>query len=273
MATAAVTKQQSPPTDPHALTRAIAARCNVPVSEVQPLLMATVFNQGKGEPLSQNEFVAALIICEAYGLNPFLREIYCFRHQGTLQTPVGVDGWIRILNSQPSYLNVSFSYEDGEEGKPYSCTCLLRDKERGEIPVTEYFAECVRRTPAWEQMPRRMLRHRALIQAIRIAYGIGGLIDEDEFEGMRDVEAKVRPVPDARPKLESQPAKAIPLDDKSDPSTDKAWRDWVGIKGQVADFLDQIHHEVGVEKITPEIGAEKLAKALAFAREVTGGGK
>jgi hypothetical protein len=46
--------------------------------------------------------------------------------------------------------------------------------------VTEYFEECKRGTEPWNQMPRRMLRNKAIIQAIRVAFGVGGILDEDE---------------------------------------------------------------------------------------------
>ena len=46
--------------------------------------------------------------------------------------------------------------------------------------VTEYFAECARATEPWKQFPRRMLRHKAVKEAVRVAFGISGITDEDE---------------------------------------------------------------------------------------------
>jgi hypothetical protein len=46
--------------------------------------------------------------------------------------------------------------------------------------VTEYLAECRRNTPPWNQYTRRMLRHKAFMQCVRVAFGLGGIHDEDE---------------------------------------------------------------------------------------------
>ena len=49
--------------------------------------------------------------------------------------------------------------------------------------------ECARNTDPWKSHPRRMLRHKATIQAARIAFGFAGIYDEDE--GERIVEAEI----------------------------------------------------------------------------------
>jgi hypothetical protein len=50
-------------------------------------------------------------------------------------------------------------------------------------------SEVNRGTQPWKSHPRRMLRHKALIQCARIAFGFAGIYDEDEAE--RIVEAQV----------------------------------------------------------------------------------
>ena len=57
------------------------------------------------------------------------------------------------------------------------------------MEITEYFSECHRNTDPWNQMPRRMMRNKAIIQAVRVAFGVAGIHDEDEAEdiGMRNV--------------------------------------------------------------------------------------
>jgi hypothetical protein len=47
--------------------------------------------------------------------------------------------------------------------------------------VTEYFAECfMPKSDVWLKYPSRMLRHKALIQAARYAFGYSGIVDPDE---------------------------------------------------------------------------------------------
>jgi len=66
------------------------------------------------------------------------------------------------------------------------CT-LHRWDRRVPTNVREYFIEVRGTTLAWLTHPRRMLRHKALVQCARIAFGLVGIYDHDEaqrvFEG------------------------------------------------------------------------------------------
>ena len=48
--------------------------------------------------------------------------------------------------------------------------------------ITEYFEEVSRATDPWKSHPRRMLRHKAIIQCARVAFAFTGIKDEDEAE-------------------------------------------------------------------------------------------
>lgn len=90
---------------------------------------------------------------------------------------VGVDGWSRIINENPQFDGMDF--EQDEE----SCTCVIYRKDRAHpIKVTEWLSECRRETQAWKSHPKRMLRHKAMIQCARIAFGYTGIYDEDEAQ-------------------------------------------------------------------------------------------
>jgi len=98
---------------------------------------------------------------------------------------VGVDGWARIINSHPQFDGMEFEQNDEQ------CTCIMYRKDRARpVKVTEYMVECKRANVGpWSSHPRRMLRHKAMIQCARIAFGYGGIYDQDEAE--RIVEEKV----------------------------------------------------------------------------------
>lgn len=144
-------------------------------------LKATAF---KGQ-VSDAQMTALLIVANQYGLNPWTKEIYAFPDKNNGIVPVvGVDGWSRIINNHPQFDGIDFQ-QDAE-----SCTCILYRKDRSHpIKVTEYMAECRRaNTGPWQSHPRRMLRHKAMIQCARLAFGYGGIYDQDEAE--RIVESK-----------------------------------------------------------------------------------
>jgi phage recombination protein Bet len=139
------------------------------------VLKATAF---KG-PATDDQMTALLIVANQYGLNPWTKEIYAFADSRTGIVPVvGVDGWSRIINEQPAFDGVEFVQDDQQ------CTCIMYRKDRAHpTKITEYMSECKRDNVApWKSHPRRMLRHKALIQCARVAFGFGGIYDQDEAE-------------------------------------------------------------------------------------------
>jgi hypothetical protein len=72
-----------------------------------------------------------------------------------------------------------------------SCTCIIYRKDRSHpVKVTEYLSECKRGTQPWQSHPKRMLRHKAMIQCARLAFGYVGIFDQDEAERIVDVNDK-----------------------------------------------------------------------------------
>lgn len=146
------------------------------------VLKATAF---KGQ-VSDAQMTALLVVANQYGLNPWTKEIYAFPDKNNGIVPVvGVDGWSRIINSHPQFDGMDFEQDDE------SCTCSIFRKDRGRpVRVTEYMAECKRpNVGPWQSHPRRMLRHKAMIQCARLAFGFVGIYEQDEAE--RIVEAEI----------------------------------------------------------------------------------
>jgi len=129
---------------------------------------------------SNEQVQAFLIVANRYGLDPFLKEIHAFAGQGGGIVPiVGIDGWSKIANSRPDFDGCEFTFEGDGDGM--ACTATVYVKGRAHpVRVTEYMSECGRNTPPWKQYPRRMLRHKSFMQCVRIAFGLGGIFDEDE---------------------------------------------------------------------------------------------
>lgn len=172
-------------------------------------LKATAF---KGQ-VSDAQMTALMVVANQYGLNPWTKEIYAFPDKNNGIVPVvGVDGWSRIINSHPQFDGIEFEQDDA------GCTCIIYRKDRSRpIKVTEYMAEC--RRPGvgpWQSHPRRMLRHKAMIQCARLAFGFTGIYDHDEAERIvESIDAQTGEIvrtkaakaaaPAARPALEPYP--------------------------------------------------------------------
>lgn len=158
------------------LVGALAQRLNLGTDprELIDTLKNTAF-RGKESP-TDAQLSALLVVSQEYGLNPFTKEIYAFPSERGIVPIVSIDGWIRIVNEHKQFDGMDFDY------KPTEVTCRIYRKDRKHpTVVTEYLEECKRNTDPWNKMPRRMLRHKALIQCARVAFGFAAY-DEEEGE-------------------------------------------------------------------------------------------
>lgn len=164
----------------------LAGIFNIPESDdLINVLKGTAF---KGQ-VSDAQMTALLIVANQYRLNPWTKEIYAFPDKNNGIVPVvGVDGWARIINENPQFDGMDFAQDDD------SCTCIIFRKDRSHpIKVTEYLSECKRPTQPWQSHPKRMLRHKAMIQCARLAFGYVGIFDQDEAERIAEVDVNARP--------------------------------------------------------------------------------
>ena len=162
------------------LTNTLAINLGMPdgANDLVKVLKATAF---KGE-VSDAQMTALVIVANQYKLNPWTKEIYAYvdKRQGVIPV-VGVDGWSRIINSNPMFDGMEFK-QDAE-----SCTCVIYRKDRSHpISVTEWLVECSMKTGPWITHPKRMLRHKAMIQCARLAFGFVGIYDQDEADRILD---------------------------------------------------------------------------------------
>lgn len=192
------------------LVTRIAERFGVDSRKFYETLKATAFKQRDGSAPSDEQMMALLVVADQYGLNPFTKEIYAFPDkQNGIIPVVGVDGWSRILNEHPEYDGLAFEYASDTvtpQGSSVECPewveCILYRKDRTHpTRVREYLDEAYRPpfdgrsrdgksysvAGPWQSHPKRMLRHKAMIQAARIGFGFTGIYDQDEAERIRDM--------------------------------------------------------------------------------------
>ena len=199
----------------------MASRVSVDPDKLMSALKATVFKNASNE-----ELLALVVVANEYGLNPFLKEVYAFPAKGGGIVPViSVDGWIKMVNQHPQMDGLDFEWGYTPEGNLESCTAIYYRKDRSRpIRVTEYLSECKRNTEPWK-MESRMLRHKALIQGARVAFGFSGIMDEDEAE---------------RITVHSEPSESIAAQVASQPAPRRAPR-----------VIEAVNEEVKTETVAP----------------------
>lgn len=163
-------------------------------TEVLEILKNTAFKSPNG--VTDSQMTALMVVADQYGLNPFTKEIFAFPDKGSIVPVVSVDGWSRIINDHAQFDGLEFDQDDE------SCTCIIYRKDRSHpIKITEYLSECLKpNSPAWKSHPKRMLRHKAMIQCARVAFGFGGIYDQDEAERIVEIDVTPEPKPKHEPK-------------------------------------------------------------------------
>lgn len=160
--------------------------------KVYDTLCRTAFAAAQNE----EQVVALLVVADQYGLNPFTKEIYAFPDKsGGVVPVVGVDGWNRIAQQHPQFDGVELRYAEKmaqpEGGRPcpeWAEAIVYRKDREHPVIVREYLDECYRPTAPWKSHTKRMLRHKALIQGYRVAFGFHGIYDQDEAERLREAQ-------------------------------------------------------------------------------------
>ncbi|MDQ5917051.1 MAG: hypothetical protein QG660_159, partial [Pseudomonadota bacterium] len=158
------------------------------------------------------------------GLNPWTKEIYAFPDKNNGIVPVvGVDGWARIINDNPQFDGMEFAQSDemvrmpgANSDAPAWIECAMYRKDRTRPVIIREYLDEVYREPfkgkfgpvigPWQTHPKRFLRHKAMIQCARMAFGYGGIYDQDEAERIAERDMGAAEVVSSRP---AQPA-ALP---------------------------------------------------------------
>jgi phage recombination protein Bet len=221
------------------LVEKMAARFSVEPNKLLDTLKATAFRQQRSDQQVSNEQMCALlVVADQYGLNPFTRELFAFPDKNNGIVPVvSVDGWARIINDHPQLNGISFRYSEEKLKLPGAKSghewieCSISRKDRAEpITIREYLDE-VYRPPferdgktfngPWQSHTNRLHRHKTLIQCSRIAFGFGGIYDEDEAQRIVDMGA-AQVVPEAKTVIQKPSARVDTAAEDVTPATAEA---------------------------------------------------
>jgi phage recombination protein Bet len=240
----------------------IADRYSVDPDKMKATLIATAFRQrpakeGK-EPVvvSDEQLMMLLIVADQYKLNPFTKEIYAFPSELGIVPIISVDGWIRIINERPELKSIQFEYApEGTDPKDAWIGCIIERHDRNRpIEIREYLAECYRDTGPWKSHSRRMLRHKALIQCARIAFGFAGVFDPDEGERIVSVVDQVHPQISGKPETRAPQARV--KHDAAPPADPEIQRITMDQATAIADKLKE--EGVALERFLAHVGLKSI---------------
>ena len=256
------------------LTNKLAAKLDMGTdgSSLIATLKATAF---KGE-VTDAQMTALMVVANQYGLNPWTKEIYAFPDKNNGIVPVvGVDGWARIINDNPQFDGMEFAQSDEKVRMPgansdapawIECAMYRKDRTRPVI-IREYLDETYREPfkgkfgpviGPWQTHPKRFLRHKAMIQCARMAFGYGGIYDQDEAERIIEKDMGAAEVVSSRSAQAAAPA-ALP-DYSQDAFADNLPK-WSALMQSGAKTADQIIAIVSTKHVLSEAQKAQIRAA------------
>jgi len=180
----------------------LSGHLQIDPAELKKVLKATVFNQikqanGSYRDATDEEFMAFIVVCNTYKLNPLTKEIYAYPDtKGKKIVPVvSTDGWNRLMTEHKNYKNHSYTWSEEmvelSNGKkcPEWCEISIEKGNGTVFKIREFIGEVYRELDynnPWKTHPTRMLRHKTKIQGAREAFGFSGIYDKDEAERIHE---------------------------------------------------------------------------------------
>jgi hypothetical protein len=113
-----------------------------------------------------------LRMMQSLHLDPLCEEIGFTQYDdGHWQVFITIEGCSKLLNQHPQFNGLVFNQADTlVDGLPEWIECSIYRRDRiMPITVREYLMEVRSEKQIWQKMSRRMLRHRALQQCVRLA--------------------------------------------------------------------------------------------------------
>ena len=246
-----------------------------------------------GREATMEEVAAFLMVANKYDLDPFIGEIAAFpSKRGGIIPVIGVDAYVRKICNHTEFngMEITFSEDEvtPEGGKQCPEWCEVKLYRKGverPIVVREYLDEVYVKTDyasPWKTHTKRMLRHKTIIQAGRVAGFLTGLKDEDEAQRIIEAETEISTKPDvempvaiidqggqAEEEINTEPPEEeITTSNASTPAQQKAIHTLAGKLYKRQDFYDMLGRDYGAEgtkDLSKQQASElldKLSKAL-----------
>ena len=165
---------------------------------------------------SDDELKMFLSIATTYGLDPFLREIWCVDMNGRNVITTGRDGYLKIANRNPNFDgmvsdvvhagdkfmkegdNIKHFYTVSNRGPIIGAYAIVYRKDRAHSSYFfAPFSEYNKGFNTWKQYPSAMIQKVAEACALKRAFSISGLVTEEEISNNdNNIQQQVQPTPE-----------------------------------------------------------------------------
>lgn len=176
--------------------------------------------------LDTNEFIVAMKIAKQYGLDPFAKEIWGWKHKGKTMIVVSNSGYMKIARQQSGFLSIKaqpvFSWDEffidyanneithkvdftkrNHKENPIGAYAILEYLSNGEkqknikfVSWEEYARPSTTYDSVWNKQKSAMICKVATTVVCREVYGLSGLYTEEEMHKEEKVEPRKITPPD-----------------------------------------------------------------------------
>lgn len=174
------------------------------VQVVDFTVKATEYLTAMGLQLPEKHKKMFIELSQAYGLNPFKREIYAVGYGDKFNVITGYEVYLKRAERTGLLDGYETNWEEDANGNIKSCTCAVYRKDR-QHPTKQkvYFSEYNLGTAIWKSKPHTMIEKVAIAQAFRRAFPdeLGGMpytAEEMSEQSIVDANAEVietNPIP------------------------------------------------------------------------------
>ena len=141
--------------------------------------------------------VQLLRLASKHLLDPLSDEIGIMETKEGFVPFITIDGWAKLMNQHPQYAGMSLRepIESNSQLPAWMECAIYRNDRILPIVVKEYLEEVMTNHPSWQQMPRRMLRHRVIQQCARLAFGINAQEVVTVEKNNKNITETTNPIP------------------------------------------------------------------------------
>lgn len=184
------------------LTDQLAQQYGIEPAELIRTLKTNIIAVGQGPEATNAELFHVLTVMNKYGLDPWVKQLYAFRHDGKLNVAVGYDGWVSIANRHGGFQGVAYEYPAMSEMVKTAgglmcwpwvkATAHVAGRASTDVYawLDEWYVKGKSRPSNWDKYPRRRLQMKAYTLAVREALGIA-LYDDADMEQFRNMTPNV----------------------------------------------------------------------------------
>lgn len=181
--------------DDRSLSEVVAAAHRVSADKLWDIIKNNIISIASKDhdPVTDAEVMHVLTVMNRYSLDPFVKQIYAFRHKGKLQVSVAIDGWVAVANRHDAFEGVEYEFPPMEEmvdtpaGKKcwswVKATCHVAGRKPtvAYAFLDEWYAPSKYNdgTGNWEKYPTHRLKSKAYTLSVREGLGIALYDDAD----------------------------------------------------------------------------------------------